>query len=104
MTGLPSGSIAHISTSPAAKAPRRTLHLVPAGSRTRRNHGVFSLGSQMAGVYSTRRAGACYGVSFELGAGTLTLASTMTPAQARCMAQALASAADACEIAQGGAA
>ena len=105
MAGLPSGPSAHLSPSPSSNTRPRTLHLVPAATtRTRRNHGVFSVGGQMAGVYSTRRTGACYGVSFELGAGTLTLASTMTPAQARCMAQALASAADACEIAQGGAA
>ncbi len=100
MAGFSSGPNAH--TSPSPVAGRRTLHLVPASTRTRRNHGVFSVGGQMACVYSTRRTGACYGVSFELGAGTLTLASTMTPAQARCMAHALATAADACEIAQQG--
>ena len=66
-------------------------------TRTRRNHGVMTLGGQMAAIYSSRRTAACYGVRFEIGAGTLTLASDMTPAQARTLARALTSAADAVE-------
>jgi hypothetical protein len=82
---------------------RQALHLVATcGTRTRRNHGAFTLGGQLACVYSSRRAGQCYGVGFELGAGTLTLASSMTPAQARRMAAALAAAADAAELAHRG--
>ncbi|MFY9460664.1 MAG: hypothetical protein WAP57_13035 [Aquabacterium commune] len=86
-------------------AQRLTLHASQAGTRTRRNHGAFTLGGHLACVYSTRKAGRCCGVSFELGAGTLTLAGSMTPSQARCMARALSAAADAAEaVAQGGAA
>ena len=86
-------------------ADTRALHLVPAATRTRRNHGAFTLGGQVACVYSARRAGQCYGVGFELGVGTLLLATSMTPAQARAMARSLASAADAAEaVARGGAA
>ena len=100
MAGHPTGTIAHV---PApAPAPTRTLQLVPAYTRTRRNHGAFTLGGQLACVYSTRRAGNCYGVSFELGAGTLSLSGAMTPAQARRMADALTAAAAAVELAQGG--
>lgn len=69
-------------------------------SRTRRNHGTFLLGGQLAGVYSARGAGKCYGVSFELGAGTLSLAARMTASQARAMAQALLAAATAAEAVQ----
>ena len=100
MAGHTPGTTAHVST----PAPTRTLQLVPASTRTRRNHGAFTLGGQMACVYSTRRAGNCYGVSFELGAGTLSLSGAMTPAQARRMAGALTAAAAAAELAQGGAA
>ena len=92
---------AHAPTSLASPtAPTVALHLVQDRStRTRRNHGAFHIGGQLACVYSTRRAGQCYGVSFELGAGTLTLAGAMTPGQARTMANALAAAADAAEAA-----
>jgi hypothetical protein len=70
------------------------------GTRTRRNHGAFTLGGQLACVYSARSAGKCYGVSFELGAGTLNLAARMTAGQARAMARALNSAADAADATQ----
>jgi len=104
MAGYPLGAHAHTSPTTTTRGPLHGLHLVPTTTRTRRNHGAFSLGGHLACVYSTRRAGTCYGVSFEVGAGTLTLASTMTPAQARNMARALAAAADAADLAQGGAA
>ena len=101
MAGQPTGAPSPIV--PASQhAPRPPLRLVPSASRTRRNHGAFALGGELACVYSTRRAGACYGVSFELGAGTLKLASAMTPGQARAMARALTAAADAAELAQEG--
>lgn len=99
MAGQPSGLSAHTSTVPASPTPQaQRAPLRPVGSpgtRTRRNHGAFSLGGQLACVYSTRRTGQCYGVSFELGAGTLLLA--------RQMARALSAAADAADLAQGGA-
>lgn len=83
-----------------AGARRQPLHLVQTSStRTRRNHGTFMLGGQLAAVYSARGAGKCYGVSFELGAGTLTLADRMTASQARAMAQAMVAAAVATEAA-----
>lgn len=108
MAGQPSGLSAHTSTVPASPTPqaqRAPLHLVGTlTTRTRRNHGAFNVGGQLACVYSTRRAGQCYGVSFELGAGTLLLSSSMTPTQARQMARALSAAADAADLAQGGAA
>lgn len=101
MAGQTTGTIAHPSRILTAAQLPQQLHLVaPATTRTRRNHGMFTLGGQLAGVYSTRRGGQCYGVSFELGAGTLSLNSSMTPAQARQMARALLSAAAAVETAQ----
>ena len=97
MAGTSSGTSPTLSLSSSTSANRGPLHLVQASTRTRRNHGAFTLGGQLACVYSSRRAGQCYGVGFELGAGTLTLAGAMTPGQARNMAQALMAAADAAE-------
>ena len=68
---------------------------VPSSTRTRHNHGAVSMGGYLACVYSTRSAGRCFGVSLEVGAGTLTLAASMTPPQARSFARALVAAADA---------
>jgi hypothetical protein len=80
---------------------RPRLHLVHSThTRTRRNHGAFTLGGQLACIYSARRADACYGVSLELGAGTLTLAARFTAGQARAMARALLAAAAAVDGAQ----
>ncbi len=90
MAGIPLG------TSVPNPTPQRTLHLVPS-SRTRRNHGAFMLGGHLTCVYSARQASRCYGVSFEIGAGTLVVNGSMTAAQARQLARALASAADAVE-------
>lgn len=106
MAGNSLGTQTPVSLPPSPRSTdKRALHLVPASTRTRRHHGAFTLGGQLACVYSTRRAGQCYGVGFELGAGTLQLASSMTPAQARSMARALSAAADAAEaVVQGGAA
>ena len=82
----------------------RALHAVHASTRTRRHHGAFTLGGHLACIYSTRRADACYGVSLELGAGTLSLSARFTPGQARAMARALLAAAAAVEQVEGGAA
>lgn len=106
MAGHPSGASTPSSTLPATttSAPPR-LQLVRSGdTRARRHHGAFMLGGQLACVYSARSAGKCYGVSFELGAGTLSLAARMTAGQARAMARALVAAADAAEVIAGGAA
>lgn len=107
MAGYPMGALppASPSSSHDAAAERPASHLVRTGTRTRRNHGAFTLGGQLACVYSTRRAGQAHGVCVELGAGTLTLAGQMTPAQARTMAKALTAAAAAAEaLGAGGAA
>jgi hypothetical protein len=61
------------------------------------------LGGHLACVYSARRASRCYGVSFEIGAGTLVVNGSMTAVQARGMARALSSAADAADQVSGGA-
>ncbi|MFT3818279.1 MAG: hypothetical protein QM750_11705 [Rubrivivax sp.] len=95
MAGYPLGA------SSPNPTPQRTLHLVPS-TRTRRNHGAFMLGGHLACVYSTRQASRCYGVSFEIGAGTLVVNGSMTPAQARQLALALAGAADAVDQQQPG--
>lgn len=109
MAGQPSGAPAPTPSPTSPAAPRHPLHLVPittastgTSTRTRRNHGAFTLGGQLACVYSARSAGKCYGVSFELGAGTLSLAARMTAGQARAMARALMAAADATEAASAG--
>lgn len=99
MAGQTLGAPAPSSPLPPS-VPKRAPYLVPTSTRKRRNHGVFMLGGQLACVYSARSATRCYGVSFELGAGTLTLASSMTPGQARAMASALTAAADAAQATQ----
>ena len=67
-------------------------------SRTRRNHGVFMLGDELATVYSSRRAADALGVSMAVGTGSLVLTGSMTPRQARAMAGALMAAATAAEV------
>ena len=107
MAGIATGSTAQHSPVPT-RAPRANpaalagLHLVhtpaaapTADTRTRRNHGAFSIGGQLACVYSTRSAGRCFGVRLEVGAGTLALSTSMTACQARTFARALVAAADA---------
>lgn len=95
------------STVPPAKASpglqRPAPHLVHT-TRTRRNHGTFMLGGQLAAVYSARSAGKRFGVSFEVGAGALSVDARMTAGQARNIATALLAAAAAVDGAQGGAA
>lgn len=91
---------------PDAPATGRILKLVPdAGTRTRRNHGVFTLEGHLACVYSTRRAGRYCSVNFELGAQALLVSCLMTPEQARSIGNSLIAAAKAAQaVAQGGAA
>lgn len=88
---------------PAPTPPQRTpLHLVPTvRTRTRRNHGTFMLGGQLAAVYSMRSAGKCYGIRFELGASTLRVDAHMTTGQARSLVRALLAAAAAVDQVQG---
>ena len=101
----PLGAIAPACSTPSrAEAspgiPRQVPHLVrTAPTRTRCNHGTFMLGGQLAAVYSARSAGKCYGIAFELGAGTLSVDARMTAGQARSMARALLAAAAAVDAA-----
>ena len=82
-------------------APTRTLHRVPSSSRTRRNHGVFLIGDQVAFVFSSRRGLQGLGVMLSIGDKSLQLNGSMTPTQARSMARALNAAAEASEAAGG---
>ena len=89
---------AHAPNSPASSsAPQRAPLRVVATSRTRRNHGVFLLGNELATVYSSRRSAESLGVSMSVGSGSLVLTGSMTALQARRMAQALLAAALAAE-------
>lgn len=69
----------------------------PLQSRTRRAHGFLSVGGTTATVHSTRRADNALGVSIRIGGAELQVLSAMTPTQARSLARALTSAADAIE-------
>jgi hypothetical protein len=94
---------AHAPNSPALSDPLRVPSHAAASSRTRRNHGVFMLGNELASIYSSRRAADGLGVSMAVGCGSLVLTGSMTSTQARAMACALVAAAQAAEV-QGGAA
>ena len=73
-----------------------------AGStRTRRNHGVFLVGYELATVYSSRREGDALGVTLSIGVGSMVLTGGMTPDQARAMAKALNKAAAASDATGG---
>lgn len=79
---------------------RKRFQLVPGTTRTRRCHGVFIAGDDLAIVYSARREANPKPVMLELGHGDeQELSYRMTAAQAHSMARALASAADACDSA-----
>jgi hypothetical protein len=60
------------------------------------------VGDQLATIDSSRRAGEALPVTLTVGAGSLQLTGAMTPTQARTMAKALTSAADAVERQQQG--
>ena len=99
MAGQPLGAPALHSPASLPEA-QRGLHRVTASSRTRRNHGVFLLGSELATVYSSRRASDGHGVSMAVGAGSMVVTGSMTATQARAMARALMAAASATEATQ----
>lgn len=82
---------------------RPTLRLATDTTRTRRNHGVFLVGNELATVCSSRRGAGGFGVLLQVGRGALMLNGTMTPSQARTMARALTVAAQAAEAAPRGA-
>ena len=96
MAGNPIGATAP--TSPAhSSAPQRAhLHAV-ATTRTRRNHGCFLLGNELASVYSSRRVADGLGVVVNVGNGPLMLTGSMSSSQARAMARALLAAANAAD-------
>ncbi len=69
-------------------------------TRTRRLHGAFLLDTQVARVWSSRRAGDARGVVVELGDDVLLgLTGRFTPTQARMIARALTDAATALDVA-----
>ena len=96
MAGQSLGAAASASPS-SPSASSRALIRVSADSRTRRNHGVFLFGTEVAAVYSSRRASDGHGVSMTVGQGSLMLTGSLTPTQARMMARALEAAAYAVE-------
>ena len=96
MAGTSLGAPAPLSIAPVC-APTRAPHRVPTASRTRRNHGVFLLGNELATVYSSRREQDCLGVTITVGNGPLVLTGSFTSTQARVMAEALVAAAAAVE-------
>lgn len=70
---------------------------VPAASRKRRCHGVFSLSGELAVVYSLRRVEPGKGVQLVLGHEGPVMTPGMSPTQARNLARALVAAADAAD-------
>lgn len=101
MAGTSHGATAPVSVA-SVSTPLRAPYRVPASSRTRRNHGVFLLGNELATVYSSRRELDDLGVTLTVGNGPLLLTGSITPAQARAMACALVAAATAAEAVQKG--
>ena len=97
MAGIPMGAPAPTST-PPARDPRASR------TRTRVGHCAIGVGGGTLQVFSSRERGAPRGVTVTVGTDALQLTGAMTPTQARSMAKALASAADAVERQQGGAA
>lgn len=96
MAGTSIGAPAPLS--PASfSAPQCAPPGVIASTRTRRNHGVFRLGNEVASVYSSRRVPDGLGVSMTVGNGSLVFTGSMTATQARAMARALMAAACASE-------
>ena len=70
---------------------------VPVATRTRRNHGVFIFGDDLACVYSSRRSGDDRPVQLVIGHADILYAGHMTIVQARLVARALVAAADAAD-------
>lgn len=98
MAGQPLGAHAPASLSPFPLAPSAAVYRVQPVSRTRRNHGVFIVGDQLACVYSLRRADDGRGVQLVLGHEGPVFTGGMSPVQARAVARALVAAADAAEL------
>lgn len=98
------GSLACAAAHASPSIPSRDLapaQHVPASSRTRRLHGALVLGGVACAVYSTRRQADALGVTLQaLPLGGKALSCSMTPTQARAIAQALHCAAAAAELTQ----
>lgn len=87
-------------TNTGAIAARRSVFRVPASTRTRRLQGVCLAGGVLLSVHSSRRDGAAApGVSLTLHDGLTDHTGTITPTQARALAQAIEAAAVAAESA-----
>ena len=97
MAGQPIGASAP-QVPASISAPRRQPLRVVASSRTRRNHGVFLIGAELASVYSSRRTSESRGVTVSVGNGPALLSGGMSPQQARALAGALMAAAAAVDI------
>lgn len=90
MAGQPLGAPAPVSPS-----------MLPLRSRTRRLHALFALaGDTAASVHSTRRAELPRGVTLTLNSGEHCQAVALVPTEARALACALLSAAEALELVQ----
>lgn len=102
MAGHPLGAPAPVFPFPfpVPQAPGADAYRVQPESRTRRNHGVFIVGNQLACVYSSRRSGDDKSVQLVLGHEGPIFTGGMSPTQARAVARALVSAADAAEASQ----
>ncbi len=78
-----------------------SLSALPLRSRTRRLHALLALsGDTAASVHSTRRAELPRGVTLTLNSGEQCQAVALVPTEARALACALLSAAEALELAQ----
>lgn len=79
---------------PSLQLPSAGARRVLGVTRTRRNHGVFLIGNELACIYSSRRAGDAKGVQLVLGTETPVFSGSVSQAQARAIARALIAAAD----------
>jgi hypothetical protein len=102
MAGTTQGAPAPLSIASSNPTPQRTPRRVISSTRTRRNHGVFLIGSELATVYSSRREVDGLGVTMSVGNGSLMITTSMTSTQARAMARALEAAAAAVDATQVG--
>lgn len=96
MAGKPLGAPASVFPL-SVQAPGAAAYRVHPESRTRRNHGVFIVGDQLACVYSSRRSCDDKGVQLVLGHEGPIFTGGMSSTQARAVARALVAAADAAD-------
>jgi len=100
MAGQSLGTHAHVLAHAATAAPP-SLPALPLRSRTRRLHALLALaGDTAATVHSTRRSEHPRGVTLTLNSGEQAQAVALVPTEARALACALLSAAEALELVQ----